>query len=90
MSAETKKAPPVKEIREGTVKIAIWERQSEKGVIYSAGVPEVSYEKDGKWHAASSCDEFQLEALALAALQARKEIRKLRKAAKPTETSGDE
>ena len=82
MSAETKKAPPVQEIREGTVRIAIWERQGPKGIFYVAGNPEVSYEKDGKWQSGASYDDFDLEALALAALEAKKAIRKLRKAAK--------
>jgi hypothetical protein len=90
MSAETKKAPPVQEIREGKVKIAIWRRQSEKGVFYVAGIPEVSYEKDGKWHDGNSFDDFDLECLSLAALEAKKAIRKLRKAAKTAAQSVNE
>lgn len=82
MSAETKKAPPVEEIREGTIRIPIWVQKSPNGVFYVAGNPEPSYMKDGQWHVGSTYDEFQLEALALAALNARKAIRKLRKAAK--------
>jgi hypothetical protein len=82
MSAETKKAPPVEEIREGNVRIPIWGQTGPNGVFYIAGEPEVSYQKDGQWHKGSTYDSFELEALALAALNARKAIRKLNKAAK--------
>lgn len=90
MSAETKKSPPVDEIREGTVRLPIWERQGPKGSFFVAGEPEVSYEKDGQWHSGSSYGEFDLECLALAALEARKAIRKLRKATRPAADAGEE
>lgn len=88
MSAETKKNPPAAEIREGLVRIAIWERSGPKGIFYTAGKPELSYKDDsGNWHNdAGSYGEFDLTDLATAALKARSEIRKLKRAAK---TEGD-
>ena len=90
MTTETKKAPPVEEIREGNVRIPIWGHKGPNGVFYVAGQPEVSYQKDGQWHTGSTYDGFELEALALVALKARKAIRKLRKAAKAAQEPGPE
>ena len=87
MSAEAKTEtkekgkPPVTEVREGTVKLAIWERRSEKGTFYTAGQPQLSYQKDGQWHEGGSYSEFDLVDLMVAAAKAKSEIRKLRKAA---------
>lgn len=85
---DTKKRPAA-EIREGSVRIAIWERQGPKGTFHTAGKPEVSWrDAEGKWHNdAGSYDAFNLIDLATAALQARSKIRELSRAAK---TAGDD
>jgi len=97
MSAETttetkeKAKPPVAEVREGSVKIAVWERQSDKGPFFTTGKPQLSYkDSDGNWHNdAGSYSEFDLVDLIVAAAKAKAKIRELRIAAK-TATPGDD
>jgi hypothetical protein len=88
MSAETKKAsPPLAEVREGNVKIAVWERQGPKGVFYTAGKPQLSYKDDqGNWHNdAGSYGEYDITDLMVAAAKAKSKMRELRRAAKATQ-----
>jgi hypothetical protein len=82
---------PVTEIREGTVKIAIWKHQGEDGPYYTAGKPQLSWrDKDGKWHNdTASYGGFDLVNLATAALKARAEIARLKRTDKP-EAAPDE
>lgn len=89
--SETKK-PPVAEIREGSVRIAVWERQGSKGIFYTAGKPELSYkDTEGKWHNdAGSYDSFNLIDLATAALRARSKIRELTRTASSDEPDASE
>ena len=73
MSAEkqTKASPPKAEVREGGVKIAIWERQGEKGAFYTAGKPELSYNDGEKWrNDVGSYSEFDVVDLMVAAAKA--------------------
>lgn len=89
--SEAKKGPAA-EIREGFVKIAIWERQGSKGVFFTAGKPELSYKDgEGKWHNdAGSYDGFNLIDLAAAALRTRSKIRELVRAASPDDPETSE
>lgn len=79
--SDTKKRPAA-EIREGSVRIAIWERQGPKGTFHTAGKPELSWrDADGTWHNdAGSYDGFNLIDLATVALRARAKIRELARA----------
>jgi hypothetical protein len=81
MSTENKK--PVAEAREGTVRIAIWENDGQKGKYWKAGEPELSYkDAEGKWHNdGRSYSEFDLVNLMIAAAKAKSKIAELRKAA---------
>ena len=74
---------PAAEIRQGTLRIPIWEKTGKKGVFYTAGKPELSYNDNGEWKESGSYGEFDLECLALAALEARKKIRQLMKSDGP-------
>lgn len=80
--SNTEKNRPAVEIREGNVKIAIWKKQGEDGPYYVAGRPQVSYrDKDGNWHNdTASYGDRDLVNLATAALKARSEIARLRRA----------
>ena len=52
---------PAAEVREGSVKIALWQRQGRDGVFYTAGQPQLSYkDKDGNWQESSSYSEYDL------------------------------
>jgi len=93
MSAETQKAkPPIAEVREGNVKIAVWEHEGPKGVFYTAGKPQLSYKDDaGAWHNdAGSYGEFDVTDLVVAAARAKSKMRKLRLAARKTQADDAE
>ena len=89
MSIETNHNPPVAEVREGNVKIAIWQRQGAKGTFYAGGRPQLSYkDADGQWHDDSgSYSEFDLLHLMAAAVKARDIIRQLREPSSSTTES---
>lgn len=82
--SNTEKNRPVTEIRVGNVKIALWKRSGDDGPLYSAGKPQVSYrDRDGNWHNdTASYGSQDLVNLATAALQARAELARLRRADK--------
>lgn len=93
MATETAKKGPAAEIREGNVRIAIWERDGAKGKYFTHGKPELSYrDDDGKWHNdVGSYSEFDSVDLIVAASRAKSEMKKLRRAAKKSagETEDD-
>lgn len=83
-TSEKPKERPAAEVREGSVKIAIWQHQNEKGAFFTAGQPQLSYrDDDGNWHESHSYSEFDMVDLIVAAAKAKSEIRKLRRAANP-------
>jgi hypothetical protein len=74
---------PIAEVREGGVKIAIWQRNGSEGPFFVAGQPKLSYNKDGQWQESNSYSEFDIVDLIVAASKAKSEIRKLRRATQP-------
>lgn len=81
---------PAAEVREGSVKIAIWQRQGKDGVFYTAGQPQLSYkDKDGQWQESGSYSEFDVVDLMVAASKAKSEMRKLRRATQPPVAEDD-
>jgi hypothetical protein len=81
---------PAAEVREGSVKIALWQRQGKDGMFYTAGQPQLSYkDKDGNWQESSSYSEHDLVNLMSATGKAKSELRKLRQAVEPKEAEDD-
>lgn len=82
--SNTEKNRPVFEVREGTVKVAVWKHQGPDGPYYTAGKPQLSYrDSAGQWHNnGGSYGSRDLVNLATAALKARAEIARLRRADK--------
>jgi len=63
------KKRPVKEIRDGNVRFAIWENETPQGVRYSITATRLYRTKDGKWQNTSSMRPSDLAHLAFAAAQ---------------------
>ena len=85
---KTKGTPPVAEVREGSVRIAIWERQGSKGTFYTAGAPDLSYKtNEGSWAKGSSYTENDLVDLMVATAKAKSKLRELRRAGQPQDDS---
>lgn len=80
--SNTENNRPVTEIRVGSVKIAVWKTEGEDGPRYTAGKPQLSYrDKSGNWHNdTASYGDRDLVNLATAALRARSEIARIRRA----------
>lgn len=69
---------PIAEVREGGVKIAIWQRQGTEGPFFVAGQPQLSYkDKDGHWQEGGSYTESEVVNLLVAVAKAKSELRKL-------------
>lgn len=82
--SQEKAERPIAEVREGSVKLAIWQRQGREGAFFVAGQPQLSYkDNDGQWLESNSFSEFDLVDLLVAVAKAKSEIRKLRRATQP-------
>lgn len=71
---------PVLTLRDGALKISIWQQDSEKGAFFTA-LPSKTYEKDGELHDGHSFVASDLLRLAELAREAHGKIRKLREQA---------
>src|SRR5579871_608873 len=79
MSTKTNNKPVAK-VQVGTVQIAIWKHESEKGPYYKAGAPTLSYRDDnGNWKIAKSYGDRELIHLTKAALMAHSKIAELKR-----------
>jgi len=81
MSAETQtssavQAKPVHHIQVGGVRIPIWRNEGEDSAYHKAGLPELSYFKDGQWNTAKTYGLRDLLNLVKAACLAHSEILK--------------
>lgn len=88
--SQEKAERPIAEVREGGVKIAVWQRNGSDGPFFVAGQPKLSYTKDGQWQESNSYSEFDLVDLIVAASKAKSEMRKLRRAAQPQTAEDDD
>lgn len=91
MTATSENKKPAAEVREGSVRIAIWERSGSKGKFFTAGKPELSYkDENDKWvNDAGSYGEFDVVDLMVAAAKAKSELRRLNRDAKKEASEAD-
>ena len=88
--SQEKAERPISEVREGRVKIAIWQRNGSEGPFFVASQPRLSFYKDGQWQESNSYSEFDLVDLIVAASKAKSEMRKLWRATQPQTAEDDE
>ena len=77
--------PPVQNLRDGLLNIAVWERVSSEGNAFYNVTFERRYNKDGKWASTQSLGEGDLLSMAELLRQAYQEIKKLRSPARDAE-----